>query len=824
MDPKDERIQRQIRAATGAQELRQELDALLSLLAGGDEISAAIELCRDALRRADELSLEPQDSVHYAVKLLACLRRRGTLVEASALSREVLDRVASDSLPPNVKAEALCAVAGVAVSAGELDRAAGLLAQAGTQAVASGSAECLAAYHVALGQLSLRQRRFNAAVSAFETAASLWRLLGHTARALSASGHCARAHMLAGRFGMAAEIYARAILREGLTRKARVTIAINQAICLLWLGDWDQAEALLEKAGRQAISIGLVADQARILTVKALISMRRSKLDDATDLASRALDIARLNSLVREELAALECLGETEYERGKPAEAVRFYAECMTKGESVGMSDATTEGKRRESEAWNALGEHAKARAAAEQCLAVASTNEDRYEHAVAHRPLAIALSMLGDQEGAERAFRRGVEETRALGERFELAKTLVEFACHLRDWDARALTLGAAAEYLREAREVFTALGVEKWLARVEKELAEVLHLTAGAGEEKAGAVGTGPLLARGTRHSFGSVTIVTQSREVKEIIERLERVAPSNLPVLITGESGTGKELFARALQELSGRPEERFVAVNCAALPRELHESELFGHERGSFTGATSEKPGLFEQADGGTIFLDEIGDLDAKAQGKLLRVLQDGELRRVGDLKPRRVDARVVVATNHDLQNQVAEGNFREDLYHRLNGLLVRIPSLRERQEDVEVLIAYYLEHYEHRYGRRVQVPAALLAIYRQFSWPGNVRELQQELHRMVLLSTNGAMRIEDSQVARLQAAEDSGALARSSGYDTAIEDAGRRLIVEALQQASGNKARAARILNMSRTTLLGKIQRLGIQSGAPESAD
>jgi transcriptional regulator with GAF, ATPase, and Fis domain len=248
----------------------------------------------------------------------------------------------------------------------------------------------------------------------------------------------------------------------------------------------------------------------------------------------------------------------------------------------------------------------------------------------------------------------------------------------------------------------------------------------------------------------------------------------------------------------------------------LPRELHESELFGHERGSFTGATSEKAGLFDQADGGTIFLDEIGDLARKAQGKLLRVLQDGELRRVGELKQRRVDVRVVAATNRDLKKSVRDGAFREDLYHRLNGLLVRIPSLRERPEDIEVLVAHYLEHYERRYRRRVNLPAELLDTYKRFSWPGNVRELQQELHRMVLLTADGStMRIDDSQVFQLAGAEDSTAVAHSSGYDTAMGDEGRRLIVDALQQAAGNKAKAARILNMSRTTLLGKMRRLGI---------
>ncbi len=620
--------------------------------------------------------------------------------------------------------------------------------------------------------------------------------------------------MLAGRVKMASEVYAEAISEVGASRKLWATIAGNFAICRIWLGDFDGASTLLDKAIKEVTAIGLVSDRASLSTIKALLSLRRGRIDEAINLATVGLEIARANSLPREEIAALECLGEAEYERGNYRDALRYYAECISKGEAIGMTDATTEGKRRESEAWNALGEHEKARAAAERCLEVAATNEDRYEHAVAHRPLAIAHSMLGDREAAEKHFRQAIEEIRTLGERFEVAKTLVEFACHLRDSDPTTLVLGGAAEHLREAREILSALGVEKWLKRVDVELAEVIRVTDSAPPEHPSEVSPGVEL--GVR-SFGSVSIITRSREMRDMLERVARVAKSNLPILITGESGTGKELVARALQELSGRPTERFVAVNCAALPKELHDSELFGHVKGSFTGATSEKPGLFEQADTGTMFLDEIGDLDQGAQGKLLRVLENGELRRVGELKARRVDARVIAATNRDLEQCVREGSFRRDLYHRLNGLRVRVPSLRERPEDVEVLATHFLEVYLRQYGKRVRLSPDLLAIYRGFSWPGNVRELRQEVHRMVLLTADGGtMRAEDSEIAGLAAQEDAGTQARSSGYALAVGEHERRLILDALREASGNKAQAARILNMSRTTLIGKIRRLGLE--------
>jgi transcriptional regulator with GAF, ATPase, and Fis domain len=764
------------------------------------------------LRRADELSFEAEDRIRFGIQLVQALRRRGAINEATAIAADIEAGLPSTRLAPGVMARALFALSSLARATGRYEQAREFVARSAEYAAASNDMSCVAAYHLELADVMMRTRQFDTAVAGYQTAGSLFRLARDRARESDAKAHAARAHMFAGRLRMASEALRREIEQGDLSRRSWVANTINYCICLLWLGEWRETSELLEKARAQAEAIGLLSDQSRIIIVQALVALRRSELDEAARLAIRGLEIAKENSLVREELAALECLGEIQYERRKPAKALQYYEECISRGEAIGMSDATTEGKRREAEAQNALGEYEKGLAAAERCIEVAASNEDRYEHAVAHRPLAMAQSMLGDLASAEKAFRQAIEEIRTLGERFELAKTLVEFACHLRDSDATTLALGAAGEHLREARELFTELGVERWIARVDQELSEVIRLTDSEPET---VIGSGKSVERGVR-SLGSVSIVTRSSEMLEILERLARVAPSDLPVMITGESGTGKELIARALQELSGRPAERFVAVNCAALPRELHESELFGHVKGSFTGATSEKPGLFEQADGGTIFLDEIGDLDPKAQGKLLRVLEDGEFRRVGELKARRVDARLVAATNRDLEQSVTEAAFRGDLYHRLNGLWVRVPALRERPEDIEGLASHFLELFQRQYGKRVNLPTSLLEVYRQFSWPGNVRELRQELHRMVLLTLDGGtMRAGDSQVAQAAGGEQSVRLSQTTGYASAIGEAERKLILDALQQSGGNKARAARILNMSRTTLLGKIRRLGI---------
>jgi len=824
-NPKDHKngIRDLILTAKDGEDLNRAFDSILALYLTSDEVTATIDICNEVLSRADELQLSADDWLRISMHLIESLRRKGAIHEASTLSNDVLSRVRSSNASQKTKAEALCRLSMLASSAGDLAYASDRLAEARLHVESANDLSTFGYFHHAQGRTFLLKRDFASAVSSFEASGSVYRLFQDKVNEAIALGQLARCHMLTGHIQLARACFDRALGTDDLPRRVWVTQAINCSICLMYSGEYSKAISFLDQAVVDSIRIGLPASVARANITKALISLRQGLEEQAATLTSQALEIVQTNGLLREELAALECLGEIEYERGNPAEAIKIYEQCIAKGEAVGMSDATTEGKRREAEAWNALGEHDKALAAALRAIEVAETNEDRYEHAVAHRPLGVAHSMLGEKEAAEKALRQGIDEIRAVGDPLELAKTLIELARHLREWDPSTLELGAAGEHLREARQLLEKLGVEKWIRRVDDDIREVIRLTESTAEatpavREGGAVRTGarPAVERGIK-SVRTVTIITRAPELREIMERIARVAPSNLPVLITGESGTGKELFARALQELSGRPPDRFVAVNCAALPRELHESELFGHARGSFTGSTSEKPGLFETADGGTIFLDEIGDLDPGAQGKLLRVLENGEVRRVGELKPRRIDARVVAATNRDLVQGSREETFRGDLFHRLNGLQVGVPSLRERPGDIDPLVHHFLDIYQTQYKKRVTLPVELLELYRSYRWPGNVRELRQEIHRMVLLTADGTTaRMADSEVPRLAAGDEVTALAESSGLASAVGEHERRLILDAMLRSAGNKAKAARLLNMSRTTLIGKIKRLGIE--------
>jgi len=312
-------------------------------------------------------------------------------------------------------------------------------------------------------------------------------------------------------------------------------------------------------------------------------------------------------------------------------------------------------------------------------------------------------------------------------------------------------------------------------------------------------------------TFHDFDE--IVGESRVMRDALERLAQVAPLNCSVLLLGETGTGKELFARAVHDRSRRRSRALVRVNCAALPPSLIESELFGHEKGAFTGAVSLRQGRFELADGGTIFLDEIGDLPLEMQGKLLRVLQEGEFERVGSSRTRRVDVRVIAATHHDLETAVAEGTFRADLYYRLSVFPIRVPPLHQRREDIPSLVWFFIHNHQRELGRRItKVPDQVLTALRDYNWPGNVRELENAVERALICSTGDTLQLDTSFSTRPPQTT-----ATPSGT---LDDMQRMHIESTLRQCGwriNGIGNAAERLGMHPNTLRFRMKKLGILS-------
>jgi two-component system response regulator AtoC len=303
-----------------------------------------------------------------------------------------------------------------------------------------------------------------------------------------------------------------------------------------------------------------------------------------------------------------------------------------------------------------------------------------------------------------------------------------------------------------------------------------------------------------------------------MQEVYALVRRIAPTRSTVLITGETGTGKELIARAIHRLSPRSDRLFVPLNCAAIPGELLESELFGHARGAFTGAHADRAGKFEVADGGTLFLDEIGDMPMALQAKLLRVLQEGVLERVGSNKPIRLDVRIVSSTHRDLAARIGTGDFREDVYYRLNVFNIHLPALRDRREDIGPLATFFLQRFARELGRAAPMLAPdAMRVLEQHDWPGNVRELQNAMERAAVLATGPEI---DAAFFR-QFLPTAGAgvppepMAESFTLEPAVEQFERKLILRALAAANDNKTQAARLLGVSERTLWYKLKRHGL---------
>jgi len=310
----------------------------------------------------------------------------------------------------------------------------------------------------------------------------------------------------------------------------------------------------------------------------------------------------------------------------------------------------------------------------------------------------------------------------------------------------------------------------------------------------------------------------IIGCSREMRKIYGLIEKVADSESTVVITGESGTGKGMVARAIHKRSNRKERSFITINCGAIPENLLESELFGHVRGAFTGASSNKPGKFELAKGGTVFLDEIGDMSTNLQVKILRVLEEREFEQVGGSKTLHADVRIIAATHADLEELVEQKKFREDLFYRLYVVPIKVPPLQQRRSDIPLLISHFLHEFNKKNGRNVEgVSEEALKVMQTYSWPGNVRELKNTMERMVVLKGEGWIEPQDlsqklmkgndgSEMANISISED------GINLNSAVTEYERALILESLKRTNWVKNQAAKLLQLNRTTLVEKIKR------------
>jgi transcriptional regulator with AAA-type ATPase domain/tetratricopeptide (TPR) repeat protein len=623
----------------------------------------------------------------------------------------------------------------------------------GWEAEVAGFCHVLGTLQHKLGQYAVARRHFEEAIVAARRAGSRQlegRATMNLGLVLKNTGELREAERLL-RFSYVVAL-------EGADQANTARCALNLTTVLIRRGSWHEALNLATNAAAQFDSLGLVgfANTARVAMARATRLLGSPQ--EALEILELALEEAKRVSKPRNVVLALEFIGDCEVDLGMPKSACDRYREALLLARG-----------------------HATATDLVLECL----------------RGLAMAELAAGVVAGAQQLLEESIDIAGTQGDSFELATS---WLCLGKTLDATGQP-SAASEAYAHACSLAASIGAEALFRE-------------SSGLRVAGINTQTPIRDAGARTPAPGDLIpsfLTVDPRVIRSLSTVVRLAPRRLNVLIHGESGTGKELIAQAVHSNSGR-RGPFVPVNCSAFPGDLIEGELFGHARGAYTGADRERVGLFEHAHKGTLFLDEIGDMPVKAQARLLRALESGEVRRLGENTPRVVDVRVVSATHRDLMTMVGAGEFRLDLYYRLAGFVVELPPIRERIEDAKLLIDHYLAHFAKEQGKSITMTADLRQQLVGHSWPGNVREIRLVMDRLVSLSEDGAV------LRSLPFALEGEPRPRS--LPELLEAEEKRRILDALQSHNWNKQRAALTLGTNRTTLIGKMKRMGISARKP----
>ena len=589
------------------------------------------------------------------------------------------------------------------------------------------------------------------------------------------------------------------------------SLRVNLAIVLVKTGKLDRALKVLDDALPYLHRVGVTKWLLSADLVRANLLRITGHPSRALDTLLPALQVCRDQQYSREEAITLEYMGDCYFAQREFKKALEQYELAFKIAEATAPEgDIIPELCHRMGEAMIRLGDANAAIVLCERGLRVARASSDRYEECATHRVYAMAHRAAGNFRKGLRIADEGIDLGRQYEIPYELGRTLV-WAGEMRIEDSSSDEQAHGRRQLWEARGMFDRMGLTQWVRSIDRLLG--FEAPEEVAPEHATLSGLDDLgdLDRGALR-FG---IITCNAQIREAVEILQSVAPSQIPVLITGESGVGKELLAQALHQMGPRRKGPFVPLNCGAISVNLLDSEFFGHERGAFTGAVTSREGLLAASDKGTLFLDEVADLPLQVQAALLRVLETGEVRAVGRDDVRKVDIRIVAATNAGLEDLVARGLFRQDLFYRLNGIRVMVPPLREREEDIRALFRYFWSQLTASAKKRLRVDDAVETLLCAYEWPGNVRELRNEIARVIALAPAGSLVGPEAVLPQLRSKDVVSLRRDRDRRDDTLEE--REQILLALRAHRGNKAEAARSLGgMKRTTLIYKIERLGIR--------
>jgi transcriptional regulator with PAS, ATPase and Fis domain len=581
-------------------------------------------------------------------------------------------------------------------------------------------------------------------------------------------------------------------------RRSEGIECIHLGLARLYVGEWTQAEIDLEGSLRIFLELGLPLERASALLSLARLHRRRGEPDHARESAEEALTLAKGVSFERGIIIAHEELGDIALESGDPSQAQNLYEQALAAARALGpKADVVHELAWRVARAYLAAGETKEALALAEEAVRLARESSDRRELGHGLATMALVAAAEGDWPHAQSLTEESIDLFAEIQTPYELAQAHEISAELLRRMASSSP--GAVLRHLFEAHRLYAKLGASRACEHVGREIRRLetpFHRTLSTAS-----AGTPP-------------SLITKNGAMLVVVETSRQLAFEDSPVLIEGETGTGKELVARLVHEAGPRKVKPFVPVNCAAVSEQLLESELFGHRRGSFTGADRDHTGILESAEDGTVLLDEIDKAPLPFQAKLLRVIDERKIRQVGASSLRPLHARILCATNRDLPSLAEKGMFLQDLYYRLSVFRLVLPSLRERLEDVAPLTRHFLQRCAQRFGVvGLEISSEAEALLASYDWPGNVRELKNVIEAATFYARESGV-VQPIHLPR--EIRHPGRPLKDASLPGRIEELERSEILAALEEAKGVKTEAARILGVSRKGLNDRLRRLGLE--------